>query len=408
MGQRSRYSLGLSANLWCSLDGDRPVKWSCRFLVVTKGRALTKAQTKRKAKNYLSTWQLRLSFIWGLEMSTQHIENLLERIAIALERVAMVLEGVAKLPNSPSYNTVSEKIHHDDEKIHADTLKIRSNGVASAAAPSSQTSDQQAFLILEPFLNSRGIRIKCWPVEDAADNVIDSLSFFLGDHYDALSSLLSKIKRAMQAGMPITENLKGRTQQDINDICQFCTRLHEVAFLEQYQYYRSPTYTIKAKTTTLSKAQRFFSGQWLERFILQKVKAIHSLIASEIPGGLWFEYLINPQITLPNGDNFELDILAAIGSSIYWIEAKSGDYQQHVSKYSKFARLIGLDFEHSIMVLTDLPEDRCEALSLLFSMTVCNLRTFEKTLLSIARNDINKQSAMRQVLSPPGPLMSSS
>ena len=95
--------------------------------------------------------------------------------------------------------------------------------------------------------------------------------------------------------------------------------------------------------------------------------------------------MINPQIVLPNGDDFELDIIAAIGSHVYWIEAKSGDYQQHVAKYSKFARILGLDYDHSFMVLADAPHDRCIALSSLFSMTVCNLSNFGgETLLAIA------------------------
>jgi hypothetical protein len=115
---------------------------------------------------------------------------------------------------------------------------------------------------------------------------------------------------------------------------------------------------------------------------------------------LRFEYLINPQITLPNGDDFELDILTAIGSSIYWVEAKSGDYQQHVAKYSKFARLLELDFDHSFMVLTDVPDTLCDALSSLFSMTVCTLRTFEEKLLTVARIDTAQQSAAADGLSP--------
>ncbi|MCX7667238.1 MAG: hypothetical protein N2112_17040, partial [Gemmataceae bacterium] len=240
---------------------------------------------------------------------------------------------------------------------------------------------------LEAFLNSKGIRIKTLPQEDPSDQVIDSLSLFLGERYHALSSLLSKIKRGMQNGSPITENLAGRPQEDMSSVCQFCTRLHEVAFLESYHYLRSPIYIIKAKTTTLPKAQRFFGGQWLERFILQKIKGVYSQISSEITGQLAFDYLVNPQIILPNGDDFELDILARIGDSIYWTEAKSGDYQQHVAKYSRFARLLGLDDEHSFMVLTDVPKERCDALSALFSMTVSNANTFESQLLSVVRKD---------------------
>lgn len=69
------------------------------------------------------------------------------------------------------------------------------------------------------------------------------------------------------------------------------------------------------------------------------------------------------------------EILAVIGSFVYWIEAQSGDYQQHVGKYAKFARLLGLDFEHSFMVLTDVPDNLCDALSSLFSTILALLTT---------------------------------
>lgn len=312
-------------------------------------------------------------------MNSEKIEALLERIAVALERLAGQVNHRGSFADGPHSRANAEE------------------GAVDASPPNSGPAPPS---ILEPFLNSKGIQIKVRPADDAADQVIDSLSLYLGERYDALSGLLGKIKRAMQTGMPITESLKSRPQQDVSSACQFCTRLHEVAFLEQYQYFRSPTYLIKAKTTTLPKAQRFFGGQWLERFILQKVKAVHAQVASEVTGELGFEYLINPQITLPNGDDFELDILAAMGSFVYWIEAKSGDYQQHVGKYSKFARLLGLDFEHSLMVLTDVPDSRCDALSSLFSMTVCNLRTIEEKLLAVVRNDTAQQSAAADGLSP--------
>jgi hypothetical protein len=211
-------------------------------------------------------------------MNSEKIESLLERIAVALER----LTGQGNQRRAIAETSESGP---DDGESALDGW-----GPNSIPPPPS---------ILEPFLNSRGIRIKTRPADDAADQVIDSLSLYLGERYDALSGLLGKIKRAMQTGMPITESLKDRPQQDISSACQFCTRLHEVAFLEQYQYFRSPTYLIKAKTTTLPKAQRFLGGQWLERFILQKVKAVHAQVASEVTGELGFEYLINPQISLP-------------------------------------------------------------------------------------------------------------
>jgi hypothetical protein len=299
-------------------------------------------------------------------------QQLFERIAIALERIADSLAtsqvAATRIP-----------VGQDELPPNAEP---KPDGQEAAASQSTETPK-----VLEPFLAQRNINIKMIPPEDGADQVIDSLSLFLGERYSSLSHLLGKIKRSMQTGAPITENLANASQDDVSTACQFCSRLHRIAFLEQYRYFRSPTYFIKAKTTTLPKAQRFFGGQWLERFILQMVKAVHAQIEAEAGEHIHFEFLINPQIILPNGDDFELDVLAAMGKSIYWIEAKSGDYQQHANKYSKFARLLGLDCSHSVMVLTDVAVSSCDAMSSLFSMTVCNLHSFEERLLAIARKD---------------------
>jgi hypothetical protein len=313
-------------------------------------------------------------------MNSERLEQLLERIAVALEQLASV-SGNGLMPHP---------------RPLPDT-KLSESSETAVEMPSSLAGNNHRQTVLEPFLNSKGILIKVLQPEDPSDQIIDSLSIFLGERYNALSSVLLKIKRAMQMGLPITESLKDCSQVDVSSVCQFCTRLHEIAFLEQYQYQRSPTYLIRAKTTTLPRAQRFFGGQWLERFILQKVKAIHAQISAEIGGDVPFEFLINPQIILPNGDDFELDVLVSMGDAIYWIEAKSGDYQQHVSKYSKFARALGLDYEHSLMVLTDIADDRCDALSSLFAMTVCSLHAFEERLLSVVRSDTAQQCAPRDV-----------
>lgn len=309
-------------------------------------------------------------------------KHFLERITIALESIAASL---AENKASPVQHTEVSK--EDTPKTNENLISLDESENNSELIIKEEESPN----ILELFLASRGISIKVLPKEDAADSVIDSLSLFLGERYNALAPLLMKIKRAMQVGAPITESLKERAQVDVSSVCQFCTRLHEIAFLEQYQYSRSPTYLIRAKTTTLPKAQRFFGGQWLERFILQKVKEIYYEAINLTPkrnDNIKFRYLINPQIILPNKDDFELDLLISIGERIYWIEAKSGDYQQHVSKYAKFARTLGIEYTHSIMVLTDTCNEQCHALSSLFTMTVCNLASFEEHMLSIICEDI--------------------
>jgi hypothetical protein len=233
--------------------------------------------------------------------------------------------------------------------------------------------------VIISFLESRGIKIKNVPAEDASADVINSLSKYLGENYDSLRELLAIIKRKMQQGAQFSLLLKKYAQRDIATVCNFCTRLYNVAFLEEYKYYKSPQYLIKARTTTLPTAQNFFSGRWLECFVLQVVQKCAK--SSEL------SYLLNPSIILPNGDDFELDLIFSVGDCFFWIESKSGDYQQHISKYSKIAKLLNLDTAHSIMVIPEIAENSCTELTSLFSMTVCPLSRLEAILLETIGKD---------------------
>ena len=308
-------------------------------------------------------------------MTPEEHRQILERIACSLEKI----EGL--LASTPSGTKI---------RIIAPAQKEPTQDESSSEVSSSLLERRDN--LVETFLISKGIKIKIRKPEDAADGVIDSLSIFLGERYSALRNILMKIKRSMQTGASITEQISKLTQEDISSVCQFCSRLHSIAFLEQYKYSRSPQYTIRAKTTTLPNAQMFFSGQWLERFTLQKLKQAHSIAQAEAGEQVDFQYLINPQVILPNGDDFELDIIAVIGGHPFWIEATSGDYQQHVHKYSRLARQLGLDYAHSMMVLTDVVDEECDALSSLFSMTVTNLNSFGDKVLATLRQELKSQA----------------
>jgi hypothetical protein len=304
-------------------------------------------------------------------MENNEITSLLERIAIALERIADVF---TEKTDKAAYEEHNDKDIKEVETCEDDDVL-------------KNTTEEDEFDVIEEFLNGCGIKIKTVPPEDAADDVINSLSEFLGKNYDGLRELLAKIKRNMQQGGFITISLRDYSQKDVSNVCQFSTRLHEIAFLEQYKYFKSPQYLIKAKTTTLPTAQNFFSGKWLERFVLLSAQRAVNLVSKELDKYLEFSYLLNPQVILPNGDDFELDLIFHVNGSYYWIEAKSGDYQQHISKYSKMSRILNLDFEHSIMVLTDISPDKSAVLTSLFSMTVSSLSQLEEMLIETIKAD---------------------
>jgi DNA-directed RNA polymerase subunit H (RpoH/RPB5) len=302
-----------------------------------------------------------------LSLDNDEVKILFKRFAVALEQIASSYQGEAS-----------------EQKQIVEAL---SNFLPIKEVESGKDDDLVPDNVLMKFLELRNIQVKTMPTVDAADDIINSLAEFLGKNYDALRDILAQIKRNMQFGGAFSLSIKKYSQKNISSICQFCTRLHEVAFLEQYKYFKAPQYIIRAKTTALPKAQNFFSGIWLERFVLLSVQKVVNLVSNELNQKLQFSYLLNPQIILPNGDDFELDLLFHINDCFYWIEAKSGNYQQHISKYSKISKILKLDYEHSIMVLTDISSEKSSALTSLFSMNVYSLSQLESCLIQTIKKD---------------------
>ncbi len=283
-------------------------------------------------------------------MNPNHIIPLLERIASALERIAESMEK----------ETSSARVHNAPP-VRAET---------HAAVNGKKTSSDFPGSVVGAFLEGRGVRIKSLPDEDAADDVLNSIAEFIGKNYDTLDDFLNAIKRNMQFGHTVTLPLKNASQQGVSNVCQLAKRLHDIAFLEEYIYFKAPQYLLKARPATMPKAQNFFSGRWLERYVFVCVRNAVNRLSNQYQAAVDFDYIMNPQVILPNGNDFELDLIFHINGMYFWIEAKSGNYQQHIAKYAKIARILNVDVRHAVMVPAGVSAEQCSALTALFSMTV--------------------------------------
>lgn len=183
----------------------------------------------------------------------------------------------------------------------------------------------------------------------------------------------------MNTGRSFNLNLRNESQQTVADTTNLCTNLHKLAFLTEYHYQKSPAFQLHATPSTIPRALNFYSGQWLERFVKTQVV---SLLRGK---SLKFSYICNVQVTLPNGDDFELDMLFEAEGEVFWLEAKTGDYRRHIEKYSKMAKIIGLDCSHTFMILADsaVTDNLTRDLSNLFGMTVVRIEKFAEQLTTV-------------------------
>lgn len=245
------------------------------------------------------------------------------------------------------------------------------------------------------FLHNANILVDSYSEHKDSDEIINKIALFLGNNYSCLHDILANIKRNMNKGGTFSLNLKNISQQNIGTICQFSYNLHSIAFLEQYNYKRSPHYNLFVKTSTYSVAQNFFSGQWLERFALMVIREVIEKISYL---HLTFSYLLNPKITLANGDKFELDCLFQMNNNIYWIECKTGDYQQHISKYSKFLRTLNLDDKRCFLLLADITSYKAMDLSKIYSMCIIPFTEFRNKLIQQIHTDLHIQDVSLNII----------
>jgi|LDZT01.1.fsa_nt_gi hypothetical protein len=304
-----------------------------------------------------------------------------DKLINILERIATALETIAEKNSSTLPFNINSELHNINENINSTR---------------SEEINEQVIIPVNDvnpifrFLADKNIQVKTFQINEEIDDVLDNIALFMGNRYNRIKKVYNTIKSKLNTGTTFRLDLKNATQEEVSYSCQLCNSLHQIAFLSEYKYFKSPQFVINGRPNRIPTAIKFFTGQWLERFIKTEVK--NSIRKLETP--IKFAYLTNPQIILPNGDDFELDVLFSIDEEIFWFEAKTGDYQNYVDKYSRMAKLLQLDNKHAFMVLTEVNEQNCIALRKIFGMEVVNIEKFSETFQNSIRHLNEEKKAL--------------
>ncbi|MCC6158086.1 MAG: hypothetical protein IT350_08525 [Deltaproteobacteria bacterium] len=310
----------------------------------------------------------------------------LSEIADSLRRIADVLESQTNQTKTDVERSIALApgtiTRVEIQPVEKSALSAEADSPESEGNRSSTSADRRN--IIREFLTSRNIKIKTEPAQDSADETLNKLAVYMGSKYGDIAMFYKKIKSAMNQGTPINLNLKDMPQSTISSTCQLAYMLHEIAFLEEYKYKNAPYFQLFARPSRFPKALSFFSGGWLERYgVSESYEAARSVNPS-----IECSHLSNIQIVLPNGDDFELDLLFEARGSIHWVELKTGSHHEYIAKYSKMSKILKLDVAHSYMVLTDVSPETAKTLSALFKMTVTRAESFEDAIRSTIIHDL--------------------
>ena len=110
-----------------------------------------------------------------------------------------------------------------------------------------------------------------------------------------------------------------------------------------------------------------------------------------------YAFMKNPNIILPTGENFELDFLLSVGDKIFWIEAKTGEYENYLAKYSRVSRVLGLTRSTSMLVSVEpLPAE--DNLTDRYSLSCCNLDEFPDVFRINLVRELQQEAVQRAAM----------
>ncbi|MCB0064031.1 MAG: hypothetical protein KDE19_18035 [Caldilineaceae bacterium] len=253
------------------------------------------------------------------------------------------------------------KIHTPSPPVSAAAIPAASpsDGVAPTVAKGKllpapvmqQTIQPATQQKIAEFLDQCDFEFTEFPTLQSLHPALEQLAKDLGASYPMLKPFHRAVKRSLNFGNTFTLHLTGRPPESIDRIQTFGQSAHELGLLEFFSF--SPQ-RVSAKSRNTPEAQSFFSGLWMERYILHQVQLVVNGLRMEINQPLDFGYFPNAKGILPAGDLREIDLLFHVNGHFYWVEVKSGGYRQYIRKYSEISSLMKLDQMHAILVVAEM------------------------------------------------------
>lgn len=300
-----------------------------------------------------------------MSAGNDYLEVLLQAILEELQGLRADLREGQSEPLAPLTRVV--------EAFTEDMSPARTAAAVTDDAPPPETAGEPPVNEVVEFLQSRGVEVKSWRNGQPADDVYDWLATFMGTRFENLRRLHTTIRQHLSGAPRFSLPLRDRPAQEITDCTNFCVKLHELAFLTDYQYNRAAR-TIYASVHQTGRVINFFTGGWFEHYVSL---VVNQAVAAKDDSAQSLRNLI---LRWPDGQDGELDLFFLIAGEPLWVECKTGDYQAHLVKYSRLRSMMGIPASRALLVLLDLSDSLLVNLNRLYDLRVANLTSLNSAL----------------------------
>src|SRR6056297_3547532 len=202
----------------------------------------------------------------------------------------------------------------------------------------------------------------------------------MGEKFDDIAKFLKHLKSSLNTLKKKRICLRNWSDAEISSSCHLALELSKNGILDEYKYLKSPIFEMIFQTSRNPDAINFLTGDWLECYVRNVVEK-HLRMQ-----GVNYHIAANPIIMMPNGRQFEMDLIIEINDELVWIEIKSGEYKSYLSKYEEVGQLLQIPEENRFLILANEKDAICESLGRSREMNVLNLNMLKRELPAVIRN----------------------
>lgn len=202
----------------------------------------------------------------------------------------------------------------------------------------------------------------------------------MGEKYDDIAKFLKHLKSSLNTLKKKHICLRNWSDAEISSSCHLALELFKRGILDEYKYLKSPVFEMVFQTSRNPDNINFLTGDWLECYVRNLVE--QHLRMQQID----YSIAANPIIMMPNGRQFEMDLIIKLNDDLVWIEIKSGEYKSYLSKYEEVGQLLQIPPENRFLILANEKDAICESLGRSREMNVLNLNMLKRELPGIVRN----------------------
>ncbi len=278
-------------------------------------------------------------------------EGLLSETVLARIQASRALAGQESPSGTPPQAADAPGGEPEETPASLEAKPAKQGDVVSRARP-----DPRA--ILQAWLAQRGLQLQNVALVEPTSDPWDWFAEFLGQRFDHLRPFYKRWKQSLNTGQSFSIQLQQASARQISDTVQFALELQKASLIFSYHYTRTSR-LLRVFPRKSPDIINFVTGGWLERYIARLLWRLAAQL--QIKPSEFFVFR-NIQLSLPDSQQTELDLLALYRDRAIWLESKTGDYNVSVERWQRNNAYLKIPPQRAGIVLLEMPGATAQAM----------------------------------------------